>query len=97
MVNLVRALHASLIEITLGPISLTTRLALRIHASDLVKNAAKCLGIEQVACEPAGCAHGMIALYIPEGVIAADVLGGVAQRGVVIAGGAGEGSEGPVY
>ena len=86
-VNLVRALHASLIEITRGPISLGTRLALHIHASDLVKKAAERLGMEQVACEPTGRAHGMTALYVPEGASAADVLGGVAQRGVVIAGG----------
>lgn len=86
-VTLVRALHASLIEITRGPISLATRLALHIHASDLVKRAAERLGMEQVACEPTGRAHGMTALYVPEGASAADVLGGVAQRGVVIAGG----------
>ena len=86
-VNLVRALHASLIEITRGPISLGTRLALHIHASDLVKKAAERLGMEQVACEPTGRAHGMTALYVPKGVGAANVLGGMAQRGVVIAGG----------
>jgi alanine-glyoxylate transaminase/serine-glyoxylate transaminase/serine-pyruvate transaminase len=86
-VTLVRALHTSLIEITRGPISLATRLALHIHASDRVKKAAERLGMEQVAYEPAGRAHGMTALYVSEGLSAADVLGGVAQRGVVIAGG----------
>lgn len=86
-VTLVCALHASLVEITRGPIPLATRLAMHIHASDLVKRAGERLGMKQVPCEPAGRAHGMTALYVPEGVSAADVLGGVARRGVVIAGG----------
>jgi len=43
--------------------------------------------MEQVAFEPAGRAHGMTALYVPEGISAADILGGVARRGVVMAGG----------
>jgi len=45
----------------------------------------------QVATEPAGRAHGMTALYVPEipGVplTAADVLACVGKRGVVMAGG----------
>ncbi|KDR67960.1 hypothetical protein GALMADRAFT_105277 [Galerina marginata CBS 339.88] len=90
-VNLVRAYHASLLEITQGPISLSTRLSLHIVASDLIKRTAEALGMVQVATEPTGRAHGMTALYIPvlPGVplSAADVLAQVGKRGVVMAGG----------
>ncbi|KAF8899579.1 pyridoxal phosphate-dependent transferase [Gymnopilus junonius] len=90
-VNLVRAYHASLREITQGPISLSTRLAMHTAASDLVKRTAESLGMTQVAREPKGRAHGMTALYVPDipGVplAAADVLAQVGKRNIVMAGG----------
>uniref|UniRef100_A0A8H8CIX8 alanine--glyoxylate transaminase n=1 Tax=Psilocybe cubensis TaxID=181762 RepID=A0A8H8CIX8_PSICU len=90
-VNLVRAYHASLLEITDGPITLPQRLALHRAASDLVKKAGEALGMIQVAHEPNGRAHGMTALYVPNikglSLTAADILACVGKRGVVMAGG----------
>ncbi|KAF9552971.1 PLP-dependent transferase [Agrocybe pediades] len=90
-VNLVRAYYASLLEITKGSVSLSTRLSLHIASSDLIKRTGERLGMKQVATEPAGRAHGMTALYVPEipGVplTAADVLACVGKRNVVMAGG----------
>ncbi|KAF8972642.1 pyridoxal phosphate-dependent transferase [Flammula alnicola] len=88
-VNILRAYHASLSEITKGPVSLSARLQMHVEASDRVKRAAERLGMVQVATEAGGRAHGMTALYVPQvaGLTAADVLGGVGRRGVVMAGG----------
>lgn len=90
-VNLVRAYHASLLEITEGPITLPQRLGLHKAASDAVKKAGEALGMVQVAHEPNGRAHGMTALYVPNikglSLTAADVLACVGKRGVVMAGG----------
>lgn len=90
-VNLVRAYHASLLEITEGSISLPQRLALHIAASDLIKKAGEALGMVQVAHEPTGRAHGMTALYVPNikglSLTAADVLACAGKRGVLMAGG----------
>ncbi|KAJ3515988.1 hypothetical protein NLJ89_g1415 [Agrocybe chaxingu] len=88
-VNLLRAYHASLLEITQGQISLDERLALHKQASGRVKAAAERLGMVQVAKETKGRAHGMTALYVPpgSGLMAADVLPLVGKRGVVMAGG----------
>lgn len=88
-VNLVRAYHASLAEITKGPVGFEERLALHKKASDKVKRAAERLGMAQVATDPNRRAHGMTAVYVPQhqGLTAADVLPLVGKRGVVMAGG----------
>ncbi|KAF8159779.1 PLP-dependent transferase [Crassisporium funariophilum] len=87
-VTLVRAYHASLLEITRSTTSLTHRLHLHTLASQRIKSAAERLGLTQVAREPLGRANGMTALYIPAEVgTAADVLKRVGGRGVVMAGG----------
>lgn len=86
-VNIVRAYHASLVELTQGSPNLPERIRTHIAASDRIKAAGEALGLKQVAREPAGQAHGMTALYVPEGMKVGDVLGAVSRRGVVMAGG----------
>ncbi|KAF9477785.1 PLP-dependent transferase [Pholiota conissans] len=92
-VSIVRAYHASLREITTGPISLTARIALHAAASAKITAAAAALGLRPLAPNPHERAHGMTALYVPvdaagrDKVKAAAVLGAVSRRGVVMAGG----------
>jgi alanine-glyoxylate transaminase / serine-glyoxylate transaminase / serine-pyruvate transaminase len=55
--------------------------------SDKIKKAVTDLGLTQVASKPEDQAHGMTAIYLPPMVKAADLLPGLAKRGVVFAGG----------
>ncbi|KAF8998568.1 PLP-dependent transferase [Cyathus striatus] len=86
-VNLVQALHASLTEITQGQTSIEDRWRLHAQVSRRIKAVADQLGLKQVAKEENGQANGMTAIYLPEGVSSADVLGKLGQKGVVMAGG----------
>lgn len=93
-VSIVRAYHASLLEITAGPLSLPARLALHAAAAARITAAASALGMRPLAVHPSERAHGMTALYVPvdaatgrDRVKAAAVLGAVGRRGVVMAGG----------
>ncbi|KAF9523064.1 PLP-dependent transferase [Crepidotus variabilis] len=88
-VTLVKAYHASLVEIMRGEVALDQRLEMHRGASRRVKEAAERLGMVQVASEPAGRANGMTAVYVPQNFAggAVDVLGAVGKRGVVMAGG----------
>lgn len=41
----------------------------------------------QVAIDPSQAAHGMTALYVPDGIAPAALIGALAARDIVIAGG----------
>lgn len=83
--QLVHALHTSLTQILSRPLS--ERFALHHAASQKVKNAIADLGLKQLASEPADQANGMTAVYLPEGVTAAQVLPSLMKKGVIFAGG----------
>ncbi|KAL2116566.1 hypothetical protein VTJ04DRAFT_8734 [Mycothermus thermophilus] len=83
--QLIRALHTALSQILAKP--LADRFAMHKAASNRVKRAVERLGLRQVAANPEEQAHGMTAIYLPEGITAADLLPRLAARGVVFAGG----------
>lgn len=83
--QLVHALHTALTQIHSRPIS--ERFARHREASDRIKKAVADMGLKQVASNPADQAHGMTAVYLPEGVKAPELLPKLAQRKVVFAGG----------
>ncbi|KAK0238833.1 pyridoxal phosphate-dependent transferase [Armillaria nabsnona] len=70
-VNLIYAYHASLSQITKSKPSLPERF--KLH--------------KEVPTDPAYAANGMTALYFPTGVSAADIIGPLNQKGIVVAGG----------
>ncbi|GAB1313323.1 hypothetical protein MFIFM68171_03533 [Madurella fahalii] len=83
--QLIHALHTALSQILTKPIS--ERFAAHKAASDKIKQAVANLGLKQVAANPDEQAHGMTAIYLPEGVKGADLLPILAKKGVVFAGG----------
>lgn len=89
-VSLVRAYHASLREITRGPISLPARLALHAATAARVSAAAAALGLHPLCTDPHAQAHGMTALWVPEALGptgAGALLATMSKKGVVLAGG----------
>ena len=83
--QLVHALHTALSQILSKPIS--ERFAAHKAGSDRIKKAVTGLGLKQVAGNPAEQAHGMTAIYLPEGVKGTDLLPILGKKGVVFAGG----------
>jgi alanine-glyoxylate transaminase/serine-glyoxylate transaminase/serine-pyruvate transaminase len=83
--QLVHALHTALSQILARPVS--DRFAAHKAGSDKIKQAVADLGLKQVAANPDEQAHGMTAIYLPEGVKGADLLPILAKKGVVFAGG----------
>lgn len=83
--QLVHALHTSLSQITSRPMS--ERFAIHAQVSDRVKAAVADLGLKQLASKPENQAHGMTAMYLPEGLVPTDVLPGLLKRGVIFAAG----------
>lgn len=89
-VSLVRAYHASLTEITRGPISLPARLALHATASKRVSAAAARLGLHPLCTDPRAQAYGMTALWVPESLGPTGggaLLATMSKKGVILAGG----------
>ena len=86
-VNLIYALEATLKNITEGPISLEDRFRIHKEASQRFKREAEALGFKQVALEPSQAANGMTAVYTPDGIAPAQVVGALSKRSIVIAGG----------
>ncbi|KAJ5494669.1 Serine-pyruvate aminotransferase/2-aminoethylphosphonate-pyruvate transaminase [Penicillium fimorum] len=82
--QLVHALHTTLQQIT---VDVPGRFAIHTAVSDKVKAAAAELGLKQLASRPECQAHGMTALYLPEGLSPPDVLPGLLKRGVIFAAG----------
>lgn len=83
--QLIHALHTSLTQILSKPLS--ERFAAHRAASQRVKKAVADLGLKQVASNPTEQANGMTAIYLPEGVAAAQLLPSLLQKGVIFAGG----------
>ena len=85
--NLIYALEASLKSITEGSPNLEERFAIHKSASALFKSEALKLGFTQVPNNPAHAANGMTALYVPEDMTPAAIIGALGARNIVIAGG----------
>jgi alanine-glyoxylate transaminase / serine-glyoxylate transaminase / serine-pyruvate transaminase len=83
--QLVHALHTGLSQILSRPLS--ERFDRHREVSDKIKAAVAKLGLKQVAGNPEDQAHGMTAIYLPEGVKGADLLPSLARKKVVFAGG----------
>ncbi|OJJ38643.1 hypothetical protein ASPWEDRAFT_57320 [Aspergillus wentii DTO 134E9] len=83
--QLVHALHTTLSQITARP--LAERFAIHTQASDRVKATVAELGLSQLAAKPENQAHGMTAIYLPDGLAPPDVLPGLLKRGVIFAAG----------
>jgi len=83
--QLIHALHTALKQILANPVS--DRFAAHKAGSDKIKKTVADLGLKQVAANPDEQAHGMTAIYLPEGVKGADLLPILAKKGVVFAGG----------
>ncbi|BGO92558.1 DnaJ-like protein [Rhodotorula toruloides] len=86
-VNLIYALEASLKTIVSGPVSLEDRFRMHKEAAQKFRDATLKLGFKLVATEEGGAANGMTALYVPEDVQPPALIGALAERGIVIAGG----------
>jgi len=83
--NLIVALEAALHEIVEDGIE--RRVARHQHVARALGSAWAALGLQPVPVRPELRAATLSALYLPEGVDAADVVGGSARHGVVVAGG----------
>ena len=83
--QLVRALNTTLTQVLAAPLS--DRFARHKEVSDKVKKGVTALGLKQLVSKPEDQAHGMTAVYLPEGVKATDLLPALAKKGVVFAGG----------
>lgn len=85
--NLIYALEASLKTIVSGPVSLEDRFRLHREAAKKFRSEVAQLGFKTVALSEDGCANGMTAVYVPEGVEPPKLIGALGERGIVIAGG----------
>ncbi|KAH9993711.1 PLP-dependent transferase [Russula compacta] len=88
-VNLIRAYHESLSQITKASPSLDERLERHRETSNRIKAAATELGLSQLPLHPEISANGMTALWCPDGVKSSELLPAFLQRGIVVAGGLG--------
>ncbi|KAI9183844.1 hypothetical protein H9P43_002896 [Blastocladiella emersonii ATCC 22665] len=84
-VQLVMALHTSLKQIVARP--LAERFAQHVAISDHVKQTVTGWGLKLVPTSLDVAAHTLTAVYYPEGVAAAGLLGALSGKGVIIAGG----------
>lgn len=83
--QLIHGLHTALSQILSRPLS--ERFAAHKAASKKIKDHVNSLGLKQLASDPANQASGMTAIYLPDGIAAAEFLPGMLSRGVVFAGG----------
>ncbi|ROT39358.1 alanine-glyoxylate aminotransferase [Sodiomyces alkalinus F11] len=83
--QLVHALHTALDQILARPLS--ERFSRHREVSDKIKQTVSSLGLKQVAANPEDQAHGMTAIYLPEGIKVTDILPVLGKKGVVFAGG----------
>ncbi|TFL01915.1 pyridoxal phosphate-dependent transferase [Pterulicium gracile] len=86
-VNLVRAYHASLVQILRDEPRLQARFDLHKTVAQRVHDAGVSLGLTPVPASRNVSANGMSAFYLPEGIAGAEVLKRLGQAGVVAAGG----------
>ncbi|KAI0343115.1 PLP-dependent transferase [Trametopsis cervina] len=86
-VNLIRAYHTSLKQITQSGVSLQERFKLHIEAAQRIRQAAVGLGLRLVPVDPHNTANGLSAIYLPEGLGVADLVPRMIKRQIVITGG----------
>ncbi|KAG6813851.1 hypothetical protein H0H92_006795 [Tricholoma furcatifolium] len=89
-VNLVRAYHASLTQMTKQSPSLDERYRIHKQVSRRIKALAQQLGFSQVPNDSEHAANGMTALYLPNGILASDIVPRMASKGITIAAGLGD-------
>ncbi|KAL9001123.1 MAG: hypothetical protein Q9169_000306 [Polycauliona sp. 2 TL-2023] len=83
--QLIHALHTSLMQVLARPLS--ERFAIHRKTSERIKSTITSYGLQQLATKPENQAHGMTAIYLPEGMKPPEVLPNLLKRGVVFAGG----------
>lgn len=83
--QLIHALHTSLTQILSRP--LHDRFAAHKEVSKRIKSAVESLGLKQIASKAENQANGMTAIYLPDGVNAAEILPSLLKKGVIFAGG----------
>jgi len=83
--QLIRALHTSLTQVLSVPLS--DRFAAHHQASLRIKQAVTDLGLEQLAEDPKNQANGMTAFYLPDSVVATELLPNLLEKRVILAGG----------
>jgi len=83
--QLINALHTALTQILSRPLS--ERFAAHREASQRIKSTVTSYGLEQLATKPENQAHGMTAMYLPDGVKPPDILPNILKKGVIFAGG----------
>ena len=83
--QLIHALHTALTRILSQPLS--ERFATHKETSKRIKDTVNSLGLQQLASKPENQANGMTAMYLPEGVQAAELLPNLLNKGVIFAGG----------
>jgi alanine-glyoxylate transaminase/serine-glyoxylate transaminase/serine-pyruvate transaminase len=84
-VQLIYALHASLTKVLSQP--LEARFEKHRQVASQFRQTVKSWGLKQVAQSEECSANGMTAIWLPEGVQVAQLVGGLANKGVQIAGG----------
>jgi len=67
--------------------SLDERLKLHKEASKKVREACLDLGLKLVPTESKWAANGMTTVYAPEDIAAADIVGAMGKKGIIVAGG----------
>lgn len=83
----VYGLRASLRQFATSKKSMDARFASHKVASDTIKNAIASLGLKTVSIHRESSAHGMTAVYLPNGITNAQLLPLIAKKGVMLAGG----------
>lgn len=83
--QLIHALHTALTQILSRPLS--ERFAAHKEVSKRIKSMVASLGLKQLASREENQANGMTAMYLPEGVKAAEILPTLLDKGVIFAGG----------
>lgn len=83
----VYALHEALSQFATSDESVQKRIADHKATSDKVKDAVANLGLKTVAVARDNAAHGMTAVYLPQGVANTDLLPALLKKGVTLAGG----------
>ncbi|BEJ16383.1 hypothetical protein CspHIS471_0509880 [Cutaneotrichosporon sp. HIS471] len=86
-VQLVNALHVGLKQVLEDKPSLEERFKVHKQVSNYVKDELEKMGCGFVPLDRANSANGMTAARYPKGITAADVLGPLAERDIVVAGG----------
>lgn len=83
----VYSLLASLRQFASSTADLEARFAKHIETSNKVKDAIEKLGLKTVSVSREGSAHGMTAVYLPEGITNPELLPLIAKKNIVLAGG----------